>query len=163
MTMTETNPAPARPEKRERHALPAALTDATGFLVNEVARILRERTASAVSSLDLRPRQLGILRLLRESGPMSQQEVGELLEMDRTTVMQLVGGLEAIGAVQRKDNPDDRRAYEVHLTVGGRRLAQQADRHARRVEREVLGVLSLAEQRTLKALLRTLLESQRHR
>jgi DNA-binding MarR family transcriptional regulator len=141
--------------------VPDGLAEVTGFLVNELARVLREKTSAAVGELGLRPRQLGLLLLLQSAGPMPQQELGEMLGMDRTTVMQFVLELEAAGIVARRDHPEDGRAYQVYLTAHGRRLASTASKRVQRVDREVLKILSASERKTFKSLLGRLLTAQR--
>lgn len=142
--------------------IPEALAEVTGFLVNELARLLREKTAVAIGELDLRPRQLGLLLVLRDEGPMPQQELGERLGMDRTTVMQFVLELEGANILARKDHPEDGRAYQVSLTAHGRRLASVAYERVQGVERDTLDVLSASERKIFTGLLRRLLAAERN-
>jgi DNA-binding MarR family transcriptional regulator len=50
---------------------------------------------------------------------MTQTELGGELEVDRTTMMELLDGLEERGLVERRRHPADRRAFMIHPTVTG--------------------------------------------
>ncbi len=126
-------------------ALPAAITSAVGFLVNEVAALFRGHFERSLAEHRLRPRQYLLLLVLRDEGPMAQQALGARLGMDRTTTMQLVTALEAAGHVVRHDDPDDRRVYRVHLTAAGRRAIASLDGRIKRVEAELLAPLTPAQ------------------
>lgn len=140
-------------------AVPPALAEVAGFLLNQVAAVFRERTAEAIAHQGVHPRQLGLLFLLRDSATYSQQQLGESLGMDRTTTMQLVSALEAEGLVVRDDDPADRRAYRLRLTARGREVTTRVAAATAEVERQVFAGLKASERRQLKALLRRILES----
>jgi DNA-binding MarR family transcriptional regulator len=75
---------------------------------------------------DLSPSQFNILNVLHtEPEGLTQIELSRLLIMHRSNVTGLVDRLEQRGLIQRKDNPDDRRAYRVVLTAGGRKLIEK--------------------------------------
>jgi DNA-binding MarR family transcriptional regulator len=133
------------------------MVDVTGFLVNQVAERLRETTQAHVEAVGVRPRQIGLLLVLRNEGRMQQQQLGELLGMDRTTTMQLVGALEDQGLVVRDADPSDGRAYLVRLTARGGRVAEQVEGQSRAAADVVLAALSPAEKRTFHRLLRKVL------
>lgn len=138
--------------------VPPSLADVAGFLLNQVAAVIRERTAQAIHHEGVQPRQLGLLFLLRETGVHSQQRLGELLGMDRTTTMQLVAALEAVGLVARDDDPADRRAYRLRLTTKGQEVTRRVSMAVADVERTTLKALKASERRLLKALLLKVLE-----
>jgi len=159
---------PHRPQQNSaRHAttgtppglVPRSLADIAGFLLSQVAAVLRDRTARAVQPDGVQPRQLGLLFLLREAGAYSQQQLGERLGMDRTTTMQLVSALEAEGLVSRDDDPGDRRAYRLRLTSKGSEVTRRLADAVSEVERQTLKALTATERRHLKLLLRKVLES----
>lgn len=65
------------------------------------------------------PRVFGILAVLASSGPQSQQQLGDLLGVNRTTMVQIVDGMEASGLLDRRRNPADRRSYALEPTPEG--------------------------------------------
>ena len=54
--------------------------------------------------------------MIATEGPLSQQRLGERTALDRTTVVAIVDGLEEAGYVERRRDPDDRRAYALEVT-----------------------------------------------
>jgi DNA-binding MarR family transcriptional regulator len=135
-------------------AVPPALQEATGFLLSQVAARLRAASRERLAELGLDPRQVGLLLVLRDEGPMPQQTLGERVGMDRTTTMQLVASLESAGIVRREPHPSDKRAYLMHLTPRGQRAVEVAERRVGQAQREVLGGLAPSEEKALNELLR---------
>jgi len=137
-----------------RGAPPAELLSHVGFLLNRAALLVREDFAEALRPFKLTPRHYGVLTYLAEAGPCSQQEIGERVLADRTTMVNVVDDLERLGLACRAPQPGDRRAYSVHLTGKGRQMQARAQSAARAVNREFLQGLSAREQRELRDLLR---------
>jgi DNA-binding MarR family transcriptional regulator len=137
--------------------LPAALSDRVGFLLAKTHLAARAAADPSLQPLGLDVRQFGALALLAGEGAMSQQALSVLQRCDRTTMVAVVDGLEAGGYVERRRNPDDRRAYALHITAAGRRALARAEKLVAEAEREFLAPLSPAEVRQLKDLLRRLL------
>lgn len=136
---------------------PAAVTNAVGFLVNEVAALFRVRFEEVLAAHHLRRRQYLMLLVLRDEGPMPQQALGQRLVMDRTTTMQLVQDLADAGVVNRHDDPLDRRVYVLSLTASGRRLVATLEGLIKRAELELLAPLSAEGRRTFAGQLRAIL------
>lgn len=66
---------------------------------------------------------------LAETGPLSQQELGERLGLEKSTVSRLAAGLEKRGWLARERDPDNRRYYRLALTAGGRTAARRLGEH----------------------------------
>lgn len=137
--------------------LPAALSDRLGFLLGRAHLAHRSIAERALASLGLGVKQFGALSLLIEEGPLSQQRLGERQGVDRTTMVALIDDLERGGLVERRRNPDDRRAYSLHATARGRRIRARASEAEKRAEDEFLARIAAGERRRLKRLLRTLI------
>lgn len=98
---------------------------------------------------------------LLADGPVSQQELGEQLGIDRTTVVELIDDLEKQGVVERRRNPADRRSYALHLTAKGRTVQKRAARAFDAAVDEFFGPLSATERKTLADMLtRVILTAQ---
>jgi DNA-binding MarR family transcriptional regulator len=65
----------------------------------------------------------------------------------------LLDELESRGLVERRRDPDDRRAYALHLTDRGREALRRGRRVAGRMQRQMLVGLDAAEQAELLRLL----------
>jgi DNA-binding MarR family transcriptional regulator len=124
---------------------------------NATSSINRALTQRALASLGLSPKGFGALAVLAAEGPLSQQQLAARQGIDRTTMVAVVDELERLGAVERRRDPDDRRAYALHLTRAGRRLLVPAEAAVVDVERSFLAPLPAAEQERLKQALRVLL------
>ena len=93
-----------------------------GFLLSKAYQrawaIMREE----IETYDLTPPQFGLLAFLWQQDGMTQVELSEKGQIDRTTVGGLIDRLEKIGLVERRQHPQDRRAYKIHLTQRGKEL-----------------------------------------
>jgi MarR family transcriptional regulator, transcriptional regulator for hemolysin len=111
----------------ERIAEPAA--DGAPPAAADVDLLLRfagRRTKAIAGELlapwDLTPRQFGILSWIVTEQPSTQNRIGNRAGVDRTTMTHLINRLEQRGLVERRPDPDDRRAYRVTATAAGRKL-----------------------------------------
>ena len=101
-------------------------------------------------------KQFGLMTALAglDEAP-SQNSLGALMRIDRTTMVQTVDDLERRGFVVREPNPSDRRERLLKLTPAGRRALTRADKVVAKFEDEFLSPLSAAERRELVRLLQT--------
>lgn len=87
-----------------------------GFVLHDVSRLLRKRFDRLAQRLGLtRAQWVAIAHLYRRQG-VNQAALAELLEVEQITVGRLVDRLEAAGWVERRPDPDDRRAKCLYLT-----------------------------------------------
>jgi DNA-binding MarR family transcriptional regulator len=98
------------------------LAESTGWLLNDAARALTLKLEEALKGDDLRWRDYGVLVVLEAAGPLSQQEIGRRLGVDRSTMVHIIDVLEQRGLVERGRDRNDRRAYSIELTEPGRAL-----------------------------------------
>jgi DNA-binding MarR family transcriptional regulator len=108
------------------------------------------------SSYDLTPQQFGLLAFLWQKDGLSQTELSERSQIDRTTMGGLIDRLEKEGLVKRHPHPDDRRAYSICLTEKGKSLKTELTPLANRVQKRVTGKLTDEERETLKQILEKL-------
>jgi DNA-binding MarR family transcriptional regulator len=159
----ETAGAVSSPDTRP--ALPKPLADRIGYLLARAQLGIRERAEDALIPFGLgreavdecSPKHVGCLLVIADEGPMSQQELGETIDVDRTTIVAVVDWLESQGFVERKRNPADRRAYALEITAAGRRWLKEANRTLRAAEREFLSPLDASERKQLVELLQQLI------
>ncbi|MFC0865710.1 MarR family winged helix-turn-helix transcriptional regulator [Sphaerimonospora cavernae] len=77
---------------------------------------------SAMEPFGLRSKDFVVLMAVDALGPQSQQQLARAHDIDRTTMVSVVDGLERLGLVRRSRDPDDRRKYAVALTAEGQSL-----------------------------------------
>jgi len=88
-----------------------------GFLVNDVARLLRTAYDRRIRKLGLTRAQWWVLTHLFRGDGVSQSELAVTLEIEPPTLGRLLDRLEAKGWVRREHDARDRRVWRVHLTV----------------------------------------------
>lgn len=87
-----------------------------GFLLNDVARLLRTTFDRRVKPLGLTRSQWWVLTHLFRNDGMTQAELADMLEVERPTLGRLLDRLEANGWIRREADAQDRRAKRVYLT-----------------------------------------------
>lgn len=122
-------------------------------LASHLARAGWRALDRRVSSTEVTHRQMLVLTLLEDRGPMAQKAFREFLGLDASNVVGLLNELEEQGLVVRRRNPDDRRQHVVERTDAGVRALEHTYARLAIVEKELLGTLTPAEQAQLQALL----------
>jgi MarR family transcriptional regulator, lower aerobic nicotinate degradation pathway regulator len=141
---------------------PSPETDVTEFagqLFFRLWRVSHARTAEALESVGLTPPLFALLNVLGARKGAIQQEIGQAMGIDPSTMVSLIDQLESAGLAKRRTHPKDRRAREVSITPKGRQILDRARGLATRVEDDVLRGLSAAERRQLLTLLGRALSS----
>jgi len=87
-----------------------------GFILHDVARLLRTTFDRRVKSLGLTRSQGWVLNHLFRNDGMTQSDLADLLQIEKATLGRLLDRLEAKGWVRREADATDRRAKRVFLT-----------------------------------------------
>ncbi len=118
------------------------------LLFDEVASFTRKLRALFDARLRQRgmtlPRTRALFAISRRDG-LNQRELAEELELETPTVVRLLDSMEAQDVIERRADEADRRAKLVHLTPGGRMLADDIESMAAALRQQVLGNISEAE------------------
>jgi DNA-binding MarR family transcriptional regulator len=109
----------------DHRELPPSMRARVPFLLYRTAQASHALANQMLAEIGLTARQVGILTLITEREPMTQRALGGELEVDRTTMVELLDELEERGLVERRRHPDDRRAFMIHPTKAG--LAAKED------------------------------------
>ncbi len=117
-----------------------------GFLLNDVARLLRTTYDRRIRSLDLTRSQWWVLTHLYRKDGITQSELAQILEIEKPTLGRLLDRLEAKGWVRRQPHDDDRRAKRVYLTAEVDPVMQQMRAIAAELRGDALAGLSSSEQ-----------------
>jgi DNA-binding MarR family transcriptional regulator len=140
-------------------SLPSSVADQIGFLLAKSHLRVHNRANEALEPLGLTVKHYGLLTVIVHEGPIPQGRLGEIMRIDRTTMVALIDDLERDGHVDRTRNPDDRRAYALAATAGGKRIQRSAATAMRKVQSEALSPLTAAERGELQRMLRILVEA----
>jgi DNA-binding MarR family transcriptional regulator len=103
---------------------------------------MAELTAAELAPYVIDGRELGVLLVLADGQPASQQQAAQRLAIDRTTMVAMLDTLEGKGLVSRHPDADDRRRNVVELTDAGRDILQRAVKASDDAERAFLAPLS---------------------
>jgi DNA-binding MarR family transcriptional regulator len=94
--------------------------DYIGYVLSDVARLMRTVFDRRVRELGLtRAQWLVLTRLTRRPGA-SQTELAEMLELDRASAGRMIDRMENGGWLERRPDPVDRRIKRLHLTPHAR-------------------------------------------
>jgi DNA-binding MarR family transcriptional regulator len=130
------------------------------FLLAQLGAHAAARFAERLAAIDLTPPDAGVLRLVGGSPAISQRALGDTLGISASRLVALLDRLEARGLVERRDDPDDRRSYALHLTAGGQRALRDIAAVARAHDDAVCAALSAGEREQLRELLRRVADQQ---
>jgi DNA-binding MarR family transcriptional regulator len=87
-----------------------------GFLLHDVARLMRKRFEQNARELGLTRSQCSVLAHLARHDGIQQGTLAEILEVEPITLTRLVDRLEQMGLVERQPHPTDRRIRLLRLT-----------------------------------------------
>jgi DNA-binding MarR family transcriptional regulator len=135
---------------------PAVATNGLVLMVVRLSRMAGYRLAEALTAMDMRTHEFAVLNHLSESGPLSQQELGQALRINPSNLVGLLDLLEGDGLLVRVRDPHDRRRHLVELTAPGRNRLLRAWEAAKAAEHDLLSPLSEAERDQLRGMLERL-------
>jgi DNA-binding MarR family transcriptional regulator len=130
------------------------------FLLTSLGFVASRGFHDALAALDLDPRHFGVLNLVAGSEGVSQRALTDPLGIPASRLVAVVDELEDNGLVERRRNPEDRRAHALFLTAKGRKMLDRARRIARENEEGFCAPLAPAEREQLLGLLARLAGGQ---
>lgn len=98
------------------------ISNSVGFLLFKAYQRAWATMREEIEAYDLTPAQFGLLAFLWQGDGLTQAELSEKGQIDRTTIGGLVDRLEKTGLLERLRHPQDRRAYKIYLTARGKEL-----------------------------------------
>lgn len=135
---------------------PDALSRFTGSLVRRAQQRHLAVWQSLVST-EITSVQYAALEILHRTPGVNQRQLGDELDVDRSTIADLVARMVRNELIERSDDPVDKRSYVLFLTPAGKKQLSTLRPHVEEVERILTAKLSSAETRELRRLLLALL------
>jgi MarR family transcriptional regulator for hemolysin len=124
-----------------------------GFLLHEVARLLRRRFEQNARGSGLTRSQWQVLAYLAQNEGINQSGLADLLEIEPITLGRIVDKLQILGLIERRPDPSDRRVWLLHLTAAARPKLSQLRQLGEATRGEALaGVAEVDTERLLKTL-----------
>lgn len=133
---------------------PEPMGELTSFLLNWVASRSRAAFADALGEMGLRPQQFAAMTMIDAHPGMAQQELVAATNIDPSTMVAMLDGLEEAALAERRPHASDRRKHALHLTAAGVRTLNSARAAATAMQEEVFGRLEAEEFIELHRLLR---------
>lgn len=128
----------------------------TGYLLRR-AQQLHVATWARIVSTDISTVQYSILVILDRVGELSQRELCDEVDLDRSTIADLVARMERHGLIDRRRDPADARRKTVGLTDHGRAERMRLLPLVDQVEDALTGALTTAARDSLRDALRVML------
>lgn len=101
--------------------------------------------------------QYAVLLVLEQRPGVSQRELGDELDLDRSTIAELVARMVRNGVVERVGDPQDKRRNTLYLTAPGRVQLGELKPRVDNVEQVLTQQLSAEERELLRGLMERLL------
>jgi len=102
--------------------------------------------------------QFAVLIVLDQHPRASQRDLGRVLDLDRSTIADLVARMIRRGLIERERDTDDRRRNTLQLTPAGRSELTRLRPRVQAIEPALTGGLTPAERGELRRLLYLMLE-----
>ena len=120
-----------------------------GYLVTDVARLMRNIFDERVKDLGLTRSRWRVLAYLMRRDGMTQSELAEQLEISKASLGPHLESLEAQGWLRREADGKDRRAKRIYLTDRVQPAVARLNAVGARLHHEALGGLDAAERQRL--------------
>lgn len=121
-----------------RHRVPA-------HLARRFHQICVGITAEVTTPAGLTPVEFSVLAALHDAPEIDQGTLAERLGVDPVTAHKLIGRLSELGLVDRRVNPNDRRARVLRLSARGRKVHDELRPRARTQGQRILAPLAPEE------------------
>lgn len=131
----------------------------TGYLIRR-AQQAHVAAWTRVVSTEISSVQYSILVVLDQLGEASQRELCDKVDLDRSTVADLVRRMEKHGLIERRRDPADARRNTVTLTTHGRAERTRLQPLVHEADRELTSHLTAEERDGLRRGLRVLLSAR---
>jgi len=137
--------------------------DYLSLLSSDIARLLRRTFRQRMSELEISFEQMRALVAISRNEGIRQVELADLLEIQPITLVHQLDQLMKGGLIERRPDPNDRRAYQIFLSAAAEPHLAAIRKIARTVEQELLTGLSGTAIETARNALRTMRENLSNR
>ncbi|WP_327669281.1 MULTISPECIES: MarR family winged helix-turn-helix transcriptional regulator [unclassified Streptomyces] len=127
------------------------------YLLDHTSHVLRTQMAAALAEIGLTARMHCVLvHALEEE--RTQNQLAEIGDMDKTTMVVTVDALEKAGLAERRPSSADRRARIIAVTEEGARLAARSQEIVDGVHEAALGAFPAKDRETFLRLMNHLVD-----
>ncbi|WP_334191348.1 MarR family winged helix-turn-helix transcriptional regulator [Pararhodobacter sp.] len=97
-----------------------------GYDMKRAFAAIQTDVNAVLAPFGLRMLTFSVLSVIRDNPGLRQTQLAEILAIERPNLVLILDELEGLDLVTRTRARDDRRAYELKVTLKGRRLAERA-------------------------------------
>ena len=126
------------------------IENSIGFLLAKAHQRGWALFSEEISRYDLTPPQFSVLAFLWQQDGLTQTELSEKAQIDRTTIGGLLDRMARSNLLERRPHPQDRRAHLVYLTEQGKRLEPELTSLANQVLKRFTAGLSETDKQQLR-------------
>jgi MarR family transcriptional regulator for hemolysin len=124
-----------------------------GFILKNLERLYTKRFEILAQELSLTlPQCKALFHLSRNEG-ISQKRLTELAEIEPMTLVRILDRMESDGWVERRPDPNDRRARTLYVTSGATPILEQIDKLSAQMRADALAGLNAEQRNQLMTLL----------
>ena len=116
-----------------------------GFLLADNSRLARWAFDQQVREIGVTGPQARLLLILNRRPGENQGFYAEQLEVEPNTLCRMVDRLEEASMVERRPDPADRRAWQLHLTEKSRKIVEKLQQRVDSLVDDMLDGLTAAE------------------
>ncbi len=130
--------------------------DCVCFLLGKVSRKLNRITRESIAPYGLTTSQFFLLIALYEENGILISKLAEKVALDKASLTGIIDRLERDGLVERRGDPEDRRAIRVYLTPKAESLREELLQIYYRNNSKFLSVLSPEEKKFFESIVEKL-------
>lgn len=127
-----------------------------GFLLAKAHQRGWALFSEEINRYDLTPPQFSVLAFLWQQDGLTQTELSEKAQIDRTTIGGLLDRMARSNLLERRPHPQDRRAHLIFLTEQGKLLEPELTSLANQVLKRFTAGLSETDKQQLRNMLEIL-------
>ena len=116
----------------------ASPQDSLGFLLADVSRLMRFQFRKRLRGSSLTLAQARALIYVSRHEGVRQVVLAEMIEIQPITLARMIDHLAGLGLVERRDDPSDRRAYQLYLTPAAAPHLVAIEKVARQIRAQAL-------------------------
>lgn len=103
------------------------IEDCISFMIGKAAQQVTRRARELLAPFNVTPVQYAVLKALSGSDPLSGAEIGKRMVLDSASITGVLDRMESLGLVERRPNPEDRRAQLIAASPAAREMLPRLD------------------------------------
>ena len=108
------------------------------FAINDVARLLKTYADHRAAQFGMTRAKWAVLARLDRFEGLKQTDLADMLDLQPISLTRLLDGLADNGLIERRPDPNDRRAKRLYLTPAARPLLDRIDSQVEELAEKVL-------------------------